>query len=115
MSFTCNKCPMRATCNTPCAAVESLLPAEERGKIHRLRRRRAYPKAEKLIEAMDDARFLVENRHRLHGRLRLVFDLVYNDNLSHAQIAKLLGMHRRSVGHVLKRAKFMIVRLARRA
>jgi DNA-directed RNA polymerase specialized sigma24 family protein len=115
MKFSCTKCPLRAACKSPCAAVEAQLPAEERGKIHRLRRRKVYHRAVELLEQVDDARFLVANRHRLQGRLRQVFDLVYNENMSHAEIARVLGLHRRSVGHLLKQARRVIVRLAKRA
>lgn len=115
MKFTCLKCPMREACKTPCAAVESMLPVEERGKLYQLRRRNTYRRAVELLEQIDDARFLVANRHRLQGRLRQVFDLVYNENMSHAEVARLLGLHRRSVSHLVKQARKVIVRLARRA
>jgi DNA-directed RNA polymerase specialized sigma24 family protein len=114
MKFTCEKCPLKAACKAPCAAVESMLPCEDKGKIHRLRRRNSYAKAGALLESIDDTRFLVANRHRLQGRLRQVFDLVYNEGMGHAEIAKLLGLHRRSVGHLVKQARRVIVRLAKR-
>jgi DNA-directed RNA polymerase specialized sigma subunit len=115
MNFTCDKCPLKAACKAPCAAVESMLPCEEKGKLHRLGRRKSYPKAVALLESIDDTRFLIANRHRLQGRLRRVFDLFYNEGMGHAEIARLIGVHRRSVGRLLKQARRVILRLARRA
>lgn len=114
MTLTCLKCPLREACKSPCAAVESMLPIEDRGEIYRLRRRSSYGKAVDLLENIDDTRFLIANRHRLQGRLRQVFDLYYNESMSHLEIARFMGLHRRSIGHLLAQARRVIVRLARR-
>jgi len=112
--FSCDDCPHKSACKTPCAAVTALLPAPERGLLHALRRKHAQRKARTISQNMDDTRFLLLHREKLQGTLRQVFDMFYNENLGHAEIARALGINRRAVGHLLATARRQIVRLARR-
>ena len=110
--FSCDNCPLRAVCKAPCAAVETLLPSEDRGKLFSLRRKGALNNARRLHAQMREARFLIEHREVLTGKLRRVFDLTYNDGLTQEEIARRLGVHRRSVGNWLAKALDEIARCA---
>jgi RNA polymerase sigma factor (sigma-70 family) len=115
MIKTCNDCPIRPTCHTPCAEVETLLPHEEHARIHALHRRNAADAARRLQAERDAARVMTDFRHLLRGRARQVFDLTYNDMLPQEEIATRLGITRRVVSHYLVRARDKIAsHLARR-
>ncbi len=105
MLKTCNDCPLRPSCQIPCAEVEALLPHEEHARIHALHRRNAADAARRLQAERDAARTLTDFRHVLRGRAREVFDLTYNDTLPQDEIAERLGITRRVVSHYLVRAR----------
>ena len=112
MKFTCDRCPMRARCTVPCAAVESMLPNINKGAVAGFEHKDPLQAARRLHVMMQEARFFTDNRDRLAGRMRMVFDLTYNEGLSQREIAKLLGVHTRSVGFMLARARRKIARFA---
>ena len=103
-SFSCDRCPLRGICETPCPPVEALLPSADHGVMDSLRRRGALFAARRLHDRICETRFLIEHRDVLTGRLRIVFDLTYKDGLSQREIALRLGVHRHSVGHWLRQA-----------
>ncbi|MCA8911264.1 MAG: helix-turn-helix domain-containing protein [Planctomycetes bacterium] len=110
--FSCADCPLRLVCETPCPPVEALLPNEDRGRIFPFRRRAAEHYARWLDACMRDSAFLTDNRRLLPRDLRRVFDMTYNDGLSQQQIAQRIGVHRRTVGHWLEKARRLIMEQA---
>lgn len=111
--FTCDRCPLRNACVAPCAAVESMLPAEDKGVLHALRRDGALHAAFQIVHGMSVTRLLVDYRDKLTKQLRRVFDLYYDDALTHKQIALRLGLHRQTVARQLHAAETMLLALAR--
>jgi DNA-directed RNA polymerase specialized sigma24 family protein len=111
--FSCNRCPLREQCVTPCAAVESILPAVDRGELHALRREEAYHAAWLIVHGQRVTRAMLENRHRLPAKMRRCFDLYYNDSLTHEQIAARLGVHRHTAMRNVHAAENYLLALAR--
>ncbi|MBK9974134.1 MAG: sigma-70 family RNA polymerase sigma factor [Planctomycetes bacterium] len=101
---SCTHCPLRSGCQSPCDAVEALLPKEQRGELRRLRRRDSFPYALELEQRRAWVRLLLDWRHHLRGRLKQVFDLHFNDGLSNVEIARQLGLTRGTVSEYLSRA-----------
>ena len=89
-----------------------MLPGINKGAVAGLEHRDPLRAARRLHALMREARFLTDHRDRLQGRQRLVFDLTYNEGLSQREIARLLGVHTRSVGFMLARARKQIARFA---
>lgn len=111
--FTCGSCPLRDVCVTPCAAVESMLPSEEQGLLHALRRRGALHAAYRIVHGQRVTRLLLDYRDELPKHQRVIFDLYYNDALTHEQIAMRLGLHRATVARQLHAAQTMLLMRAR--
>jgi RNA polymerase sigma factor (sigma-70 family) len=105
MQVSCTDCPLRTSCNTPCEAIERQLPSEEHARLHALHRRNALNAARRLEAERAAARLLTDFRHLLRGRMRQVFDLVYDEALPQEEIAARLGIGRRVVSHYLMRAR----------
>lgn len=105
MRTSCTDCPLRETCDKPCADIERLLVNEDHARIHALHRRNALQAAQRLHAEIQAAREMTSGRSVLRGRAREVFDLTYNEALSQQQIAAKLGISRRVAGHYLARAK----------
>lgn len=111
--FTCGSCPLRDVCRSPCAAVASMLPSEDQGRLDALRRDGALHAAYRLVHGQRVTRLMLDYRDELPASLRVVFDLYYNDALTHEQIAQRLGLHRHTVARRLHAAETMLLMLAR--
>jgi DNA-directed RNA polymerase specialized sigma subunit len=88
--------------------VERLLPAEEHARIHGFYRKNAADFARRLEAERQAARVLTGYRNALRGRMREVFDMVYDEALTQAEVASRLGIGRRAVSHYLVRAREVI-------
>ena len=111
-AFDCNNCPLKPRCTAPCAAVNELLPAPERGVLHALRRKGGFRAARRIRQRMRETRIMLEHRDQLKGLQRVVFDLTYNEGLGQREIAQRLGIHRRTVGSALEAARRRLGRYA---
>ena len=111
--FTCDRCALRDVCAAPCAAVESILPSEEQGLLHALRRKGALQAAYRIVHGKRSTHLMLDYRDQLPTRLRVVFDLVYNDALTQKQVAQRLGLHRQTVARQVHAAETMLLMLAR--
>jgi len=111
--FTCGSCPLRDVCQTPCAAVESVLPNEEQGALHALRRKGALQAAFRIAHGKHVTHLMLDYRDELPKQQRAIFDLYYNDGLTHEQIALRLGLHRQTVARQLHAAETALLTRAR--
>jgi len=107
---SCDKCPTRATCRAICDAVESQLPKEWSGRDSIFGMPDAPERVARLMAQRNEVMFMLDHRDLLTKAQREVFDLYYNDGLSHAQIAKQLGVRRNTVTEHMLRARERIMR-----
>lgn len=108
----CSDCPLRDRCQSPCPTVERQLPKEWQGRVEGLHRYNARASARRLAEQVRLTRIILDHRDVLGGRLRQVVNMTYDDGLSHAAIARKIGVTRRVVGTYLARAHRLIGKVA---
>lgn len=101
---------MKQQCVQPCAAVESMLPPVERARLHQLHQFGALENARRIYEGMRDARTLTDYRDEFTGRIRQVFDMYYNQFMTHEEIAFALNIDRRTAGRYIERACAIVSR-----
>ncbi|MCH8092782.1 MAG: sigma-70 region 4 domain-containing protein [Proteobacteria bacterium] len=77
-----------------------------------LHRYNARASARRLAEQVRLTRIILDHRDVLGGRLRQVVNMTYDDGLSHAEIARKIGVTRRVVGTYLTRAHRLIGKVA---
>ncbi|MCC6575645.1 MAG: hypothetical protein IT462_17835 [Planctomycetes bacterium] len=109
----CTHCPLRASCQAPCAAIEAQLPQDWFGDWPQLRRFVRGRFLQNLLAQRRAVALMIEHREILKGRLRQVFDMTHNEGLSQAQISRQLGVQRRVVTTYLKRAYAMLAKAVR--
>lgn len=107
MSF-CNHCPKRNTCHEVCDEVEALLPKPWTGRDAIFTMPDASERVARMLEHRITVRVMLDHRDELTDAQRRVFDLYYNEGLSHRQIAEALKMRRNTVTEHMRRARLRI-------
>jgi DNA-directed RNA polymerase specialized sigma subunit len=108
--LSCTNCPQRPACNTICPEIEAQLPSPTSGRAWWMESTDAKSRAYILAHNIRTTRAMLDKRHTLNRRQRLVFDMFYNEALTHSEIAATLGVRRNSVSETMIRARHTLLR-----
>lgn len=109
----CVPCPHRSTCTKPCAALMARLEHVDYGRMYQTGYSNASERLRDTWQRMREVRILCEHRAAMHGRMRQVVNMTHNDGLTQDEIARKLGIERRTVGRYLARAREFAAKRAR--
>lgn len=109
----CVPCPHRSTCTRPCAALMARLEHIDYGRMYQTGYSNASERLRQTWLRMREVRILCEHRAAMHGRMRQVVNMTHNDGLTQDEIARKLGIERRTVGRYLARARAFAAKRAR--